>query len=461
MLPVVRASGAVSGPDADSPLHSRSSGAPTAPALSTGAGRRPADTGSWPGTVGPGQTGTKEEPVQEDAVVQVCCADPALARAVQVVAAACGLAGRPVVDLPAAPGGWPSGTCAVVSDNPVRLAAALADVGRSLPAVLVLAEPRSPAAEGVFRPTAPAPAGVPVVHLPGQEAQLAALLMAALPRPRHRSAVGVLGARGGLGASTLAAGLALASAQAGGSCLLADLDPWSGGLDLLLGADQLPGPRWSALARLDGPAPPGALRSLLPCSAGVSVLAQDRSTHELAQAPAPSVAAALDRAVGDFDAVVIDLPRTAPHLWPALARRCQAVVLLVADSSTGVLAARVMIESLALDLDSTGSPATSPERPGRGGPGSDVEGARLGQGPGGLPPLLLTVRCTGGGLPAGEVAELLGLPVQAVLADSPRLRRWSESGDLPAVWRSVGGRRHGFGRTCRTLLAAAADRRPR
>ena len=64
------------------------------------------------------------------------------------------------------------------------------------------------------------------------------------PRPAR---VAVIGGRGGAGASVLAGGLAVTAARAGLRTLLVDADPLGGGLDLVLGWEELDGLRWPAL----------------------------------------------------------------------------------------------------------------------------------------------------------------------------------------------------------------------
>src|SRR5690606_31593583 len=59
--------------------------------------------------------------------------------------------------------------------------------------------------------------------------------------------VGVIGGRGGAGASTLACALALAAARRGERTMLIDGDPLGGGLEVLLGGERLDGLRWPAL----------------------------------------------------------------------------------------------------------------------------------------------------------------------------------------------------------------------
>ena len=57
---------------------------------------------------------------------------------------------------------------------------------------------------------------------------------------------------GGVGASTLAAGLAFVAARSGRRTALVDLDPGGGGLDLLVGAERLDGWRWPRLVAARG-----------------------------------------------------------------------------------------------------------------------------------------------------------------------------------------------------------------
>src|SRR5262249_29180501 len=55
----------------------------------------------------------------------------------------------------------------------------------------------------------------------------------------HGRVVAVLGGRGGAGASVLAAGLAVTAGRAGLRALLVDADPLGGGVDLVLGWEEL------------------------------------------------------------------------------------------------------------------------------------------------------------------------------------------------------------------------------
>lgn len=97
----------------------------------------------------------------------------------------------------------------------------------------------------------------------------------------------VVGATGGLGASTFAALLARRLARAGPSAVV-DL-AGGGGIDVLLGLERTPGSRWSALARVRGTVEPADLVDLLPTWHGVEVLSADRS----ATRPDPEAVAAV------------------------------------------------------------------------------------------------------------------------------------------------------------------------
>lgn len=118
--------------------------------------------------------------------------------------------------------------------------------------------------------------------------------------------VATVGARGGGGASTAAVALATAAAAAGHRVLLVDADPLGGGLDLLLGAEDLPGMRWPDLCDVRGPLPPGGLAAALPSADGVLLLSHGRHPVEV---DVEAVRAVLRSALESHDLVVVDLPR--------------------------------------------------------------------------------------------------------------------------------------------------------
>ncbi len=101
--------------------------------------------------------------------------------------------------------------------------------------------------------------------------------------PSHPVVVRVRGASGGLGSSTLAAGLARALAVTRPAVLI-DLDLGGGGLDVTCGLEHLDGLRWGDLCDVRGPVDPGRLLDGLPgpldckvLSAGIARLGPRRT----------------------------------------------------------------------------------------------------------------------------------------------------------------------------------------
>ncbi|MDQ1648068.1 MAG: hypothetical protein QOG60_125 [Frankiaceae bacterium] len=150
----------------------------------------------------------------------------------------------------------------------------------------------------------------------------------------------VTGACGGSGASTLAAALAV---QTSGARVLVDLDRAGGGVDLVLGLEEQPGPRWpEALAAAPDVL---ALVDALPRSAvGLAVLSHDGRSSDPAgpsagpdPGPIPQVLGAARRR---YDLVVADLPRDSrSDLLPAAARDDAVLLLVVPPDIRGCAAA--------------------------------------------------------------------------------------------------------------------------
>lgn len=222
----------------------------------------------------------------------------------------------------------------------------------------------------------------------------------------------VVGGRGGAGASVLAAAVAVTAVRAGRRALLVDCDPLGGGVDLVLGAEDLDGLRWPGFGAGGGRVPAGALHDALPAPPvdgrdGLGVLSCDRSD----QGPSPAaVTAVLRSGRRAGETVVCDLPRhpTAAAV-AALGDADLTVVVVPADVRSCAAAARV---------------AGIVAEHGGGAVGLVVRGPA----PGGVTP--------------DEVATALGLPLIATMRPEPGLARALERGTAP-------GRRHG-------PLAAAA-----
>lgn len=93
-------------------------------------------------------------------------------------------------------------------------------------------------------------------------------LVEALSPPSESGLLGVLGATGGVGATTAAIACAVG---AGRDCLLVDADPDSAGLDLPLGIPHTEGARWRQIPDSAAPLDPGSLRASLPQVEGVLI----------------------------------------------------------------------------------------------------------------------------------------------------------------------------------------------
>jgi secretion/DNA translocation related CpaE-like protein len=255
-----------------------------------------------------------------------------------------------------------------------------------------------------------------VVVLPGDEPWLLSRVAASGSAPVERGAVlAVTGSCGGAGASTVAAAVALAAAP---GALLVDGDPWGGGLDLVLGAERVEGLRWPELTGLRGRLAGDALLAALPEVAGVHVLAADRAVP--ADVPPTAVTAVTESAAAAGSTVVLDLPRAAAGHPEGPASSADLTVLVVPARLRAAGAARLL-------ADAEGSPW-----------------ARA----------ALVVRPLPGGLAVGEVAEVVGRSVLAVLPHDRSAVPRGERGEPPSV-----APRSPFGTVARRVLSALARQR--
>ncbi|GGY08726.1 septum site-determining protein Ssd [Streptomyces hiroshimensis] len=147
-----------------------------------------------------------------------------------------------------------------------------------------------------------------VALLPGCEGRLVERIADAVEGVgRPALTVGVIGGRGGAGASTLACALAVSASGAGRRTMLIDGDPLGGGLDVLLGGERAEGLRWPAFADSRGRVACRALEEALPELHSLRLLSWDRSP--CAAVPPDAVKAVLAAARRRGGAVVVDLPR--------------------------------------------------------------------------------------------------------------------------------------------------------
>jgi secretion/DNA translocation related CpaE-like protein len=210
--------------------------------------------------------------------------------------------------------------------------------------------------------------------------------------------IAVIGGRGGAGASVLAVGLAVTGVRAGLRTLLVDADPLGGGLDILLGWEDLDGVRWSALSEADGRVDPPALVQALPGQGDLAVLSFDRG--RLTAVPAEAMAAAMDAGRRGRDLVVVDLPRQLDD--------AAVVALAAADRTLIVVPAELRATAAAARVASTVAMHC-------GDLAVVVRGPAPGQ------------------LDGRDVAEALGLPLAGTLRPEAGLSGALERGEAPAA----------------------------
>ncbi len=210
--------------------------------------------------------------------------------------------------------------------------------------------------------------------------------------------IGVVGGRGGAGASTLACALAVTSAREGRRTMLVDGDPLGGGLDVLLGGERAAGLRWPDLAESQGRVSGGALEDSLPRLHDLSVLSWDRTDSVVITPEAMrSVLGAARRRGG---VVVVDLPR----------RVDDAVIEALAQIDVGLLVVPAELRAVAA---------------------ADRVASRMGM-------LLRDLRVVArgpftSGLGDAEIARLLGLPLAGELPSEKGLLEAIDAGRPPGA----------------------------
>lgn len=208
------------------------------------------------------------------------------------------------------------------------------------PAIVVVVEGEAP--PEVWR-EAVALGAEQVAVLPEAEPWLLDRLLDAGSGEAGAAVVAVLGGRGGAGASTFATALTVTAATEGLEPVLIDLDPLGGGLDLVLGAEDLPGLHWEDLAGLRGRLQPGLLTTGLPQVCGVRLLTWSRVADP--SLPVAALRPVLDAASRESDLVVLDLPRRVDQAVSAVLGVADEVVLVVpAEVRATAAAGRVVTE---------------------------------------------------------------------------------------------------------------------
>lgn len=229
----------------------------------------------------------------------------------------------------------------------------------------------------------------------------------------------VIGGCGGVGASTLAVALSLSAARTGHHPVLLGTDPWDGGIDVALGAEDIPGPRWPDLAGVSGRLSSPAILDGLPGAHGVRFLSSCR--RRPGSVPLRTLSAVVTAARRTGGSVVVDLPRGADESARWLGRVADLTLVVCPATVSGALAARSLVTELGWTPESSGIVM-------RGGFGRDVDEDSLGR--------------------------AVGLPVLARIRHDPHLPARRSGGEPPGV-----RPRSALAKSCILLWRLAEQRR--
>lgn len=252
-----------------------------------------------------------------------------------------------------------------------------------------------------------------VVELPDGERWLLDAFRECAEGPvRNGVVVPVLSGSGGAGASTLSANLAVVGSQQGSRSLVIDADPWGGGIDLLMGAEEATGARWSDLRNVSGHLPAGHLDAALPKIADVSILSCAREGTGIEHGPTvETMAAVLSSARRSHDLVLVDCPRVHDEILSVVLEQASAAVLIVGDHVRPTAAAARRYAWLR---------------------------ARV-------PRVVLVQANTPRGINSDDISHALGAEFLATLPFVPSMTTRADEGELPAL-------PHAYAQACRLIL---------
>jgi secretion/DNA translocation related CpaE-like protein len=190
------------------------------------------------------------------------------------------------------------------------------------------------------------PLGAAVVLLPSGANRLTTALVDATGQGAGNGQVlAVVGGCGGVGASTIAAALAFVGAQRGLSTLLVDADPIGGGIDLLVGAERIPGWRWPRLSTARGHL--GDLSGQLPSVDGIDVLSMGRGQRQVDPGPdSDQMKSVLLSAARSYQLIVVDIPRHLTSAGREALRRSDFVLLVALAQLRGIATAQHVVSEL-------------------------------------------------------------------------------------------------------------------
>jgi len=269
----------------------------------------------------------------------------------------------------------------------------------------------APVADDLFR-SALAIGAQNVVELPASESWLVELLTDIGDGGTTPAlSVAVVGGSGGSGATTFSAALALTAAGQTGRALLVDADPLGGGIDRVVGSDDVDGIRWDSLTQATGRFSATSLREALPTRDGLAVLSWAAGDHH--PLDPFSVREVLSAAQRGNDVVVVDLPRYPDPASLEALTRCDHAILVAGLTVPAVAAASRAVVHLR-------------------------QHSRR---------LHLVARGGGAGLEPAALSTLLGVELVVAMADQRRLEESIDLGLGP-----VRSRRGPLSRAARTVL---------
>lgn len=311
--------------------------------------------------------------------------DPSLIDAVAATALALGTAVTVVGDREELRAVWPGAALRLVGVDMVARAAEME--GRGDGRTWVVGQPDADLL------AASAELEAPALALPQSSVQLAEVLTRGREPEPSAVVVAFYGGSGGVGTSSLTVATALMAARRGARVAAIELADCGGGLDLLMGLEAASGVRWNELGDASGEL--GRLDEQLVVGDGVSLLAMGRDS---AVRPTRTALAAVLRSLGRRqELILVDAGHGQRLDWLGVAQP----VIVVAAHVRGVAAARMAAEQR--------GPVRS-QLVVRTGPGAS--------------------------LPAGAVAEALGLPLLGTIRHDRAVARLAATGagivDSPA-----------------------------
>ncbi|WP_454699336.1 septum site-determining protein Ssd [Arthrobacter humicola] len=183
-----------------------------------------------------------------------------------------------------------------------------------------------------------------VAVLPDAAAWLAEYLSRSRSPEAGGLVLGVTGGCGGAGATTAAIWIAQAAAEWGARVLLIDGDPWGGGLEIALAAEETPGLRWTDLTEASGSIDPEQLSDALPVAGGFSFLSWPGSRERQPGVEAATVGGVLDAARRGYELVLVDIGRGTEPLR-TFAWDCDRILVVApAQLKAAVSSARLLQE---------------------------------------------------------------------------------------------------------------------